>query len=148
RGLAPRLQCVHSDMFALSDATAKVQLALSIEAFLHSPDPRAYFELAARFVAPGGTIAVCDDFLTERARGPLQRREQRVLDEFREGWLAASLVTEREADALAEQAGFHKLRSLDLTPHLELRRPRDHAIAWLVALGRHLPLRGYRARVA
>lgn len=145
-GLQQRLRCVHGDLFALPETIAPGQLALSIEAFLHSPSPSAYFELAARQVSPGGTLAICDDFLTDRARAQLAPRAARVLEEFRDGWLAASLVTASEANAAAERAGFQLLRTLALTPYLELRRPRDRAISALVALGRHLPIPGYRWR--
>ena len=44
--------------------------------------------------------------------------------------------------ALAAAAGLAPVRDDDLTPYLELRRPRDRALALLVAAARPLPLRG------
>jgi hypothetical protein len=91
-------------------------------------------------------LLVFDDFLSERGAGRLSPRDARVLSEVRKGWLANSLVTVRQASELASQAGFALESNEDLTPRLELGRPRDHAIAALVAVGRHLPLHGFRFR--
>lgn len=146
RGLAERVQCFEGSYLELPASVAPAQLAFSIEAFIHGPDPRAFFEAAARYVAPGGLLLIFDDFLSARAAGRLSVGEARVLTEVREGWLAHSLVTVRQASELASQAGFALETNDDLTPRLELGRPRDHAIALFVAVGRHLPLRGYGFR--
>lgn len=145
-GLSSRVQCVHADFLALPDPIAPVQVALSIEAFMHSPTPHAYFEAAARLVLPGGVLIVCDDFLTARGRAALSRREARWIAELRHGWVAPSIVTAAEADLAAEQAGFQRTRTLDLTPYLELRRPRDRVLSAIVSVARHLPIPGYRWR--
>lgn len=146
RGLTERVQCLEGSYLELPESVRVAQLAFSIEAFIHGPDPAAFFEAAARYVAPGGLLLIFDDFLSERAAGRLSPRDARVLREVREGWLANSLVTVKQASELASQAGFALETNDDLTPRLELGRPRDHAIALVVAVGRHLPLRGYRFR--
>lgn len=146
RGLAERVQCLEGSYLELPASVRVAELAFSIEAFIHGPDPSAFFEAAARYVAPGGLLLIFDDFLSERGGGPLAPHDARVIREVREGWLANSLVTVRQASELASQAGFVLETNDDLTPRLELGRPRDHAIALLVAVGRHLPLRGYRFR--
>jgi len=145
-GLTERVRCLEGSYLELPSSVPPAALAFSIEAFIHGPDPAAFFEAAARYVAPGGLLLVFDDFLSDRAAGRLTAREARVLREVREGWLANSLVTARHASELASQAGFALETNEDLTSRLELGRPRDHAIAVLVALGRHLPLHGYRFR--
>jgi SAM-dependent methyltransferase len=145
-GLAERVRCLEGSYLELPSSVPPAALAFSIEAFIHGPDPAAFFEAAARYVVPGGLLLVFDDFLSDRAAGRLSTREARVLREVREGWLANSLVTARHASELASQAGFALETNHDLTSRLELGRPRDHAIAALVAVGRHLPLRGYRFR--
>jgi len=145
-GLSERVTCLEGSYLELPSSVPPAALAFSIEAFIHGPDPAAFFEAAARYVMPGGMLLVFDDFLSERAAGRLAPRDARVLNEVREGWLANSLVTVRQASELASQAGFALESNEDLTPRLELGRPRDHAIAALVAVGRFLPLRGYRFR--
>lgn len=141
-GVDERARFVAASYLELPSALPPAHLAFSIEAFIHGPDPAAYFVAAARSLAPGGILVVCDDFLTPKAESAVSRHTRRLLDEVRDGWLANTLVSTRTANELAERAGFVSVKDVDLTPHLELRRPRDRAISLLVALGRHLPLRG------
>jgi cyclopropane fatty-acyl-phospholipid synthase-like methyltransferase len=139
-GLADRVQCVQASFLAIPASIPAVDLAFSIEAFVHTPDPRGYFAAAAEKVSPGGLLIVVDDFLTERATLPLAKREQRWLDEFRRGWHVHTLITRAQADRLAAEAGFSARAGTDLTAYLELRRPRDLLISAAVAISRHLPI--------
>ena len=142
-GLADRVRCVESDFLHLPSTIEPAHVAFSIEAFIHGPDPQAYSASAAAHLEPGGSLIICDDFLTERARGGLSRSEARMLEEVRSGWLAHSLITLAEADTCAQRAGFQRLSNVDLTSNLDLGRPRDVLVAAAVAIGRHLSLPGY-----
>ena len=119
----------------------EADLVFSIEAFVHGPDPAAYFHAAARLLHPGGRLVVCDDFLGPTA-APLGSRQARWLEDFRAGWRVGSLVTVEEARALAVVAGLRPVGAQDLTPYLELRRPRDRLISLLLTLGRPFSPRG------
>jgi cyclopropane fatty-acyl-phospholipid synthase-like methyltransferase len=145
-GMHDRVRCIAADFHALPEALEPAELVISIEAFIHSSDPAAYFQAAARHSAAGAVLIVCDDFLTTRALSPLTAREQRWLTEFRQGWMAHSVVTADAANAAAQAAGFELEKSVDLTPYLELRRPRDRLLSAAVALTRPLPIPGYRWR--
>jgi cyclopropane fatty-acyl-phospholipid synthase-like methyltransferase len=145
-GLADRVECLEGNFLQLPTTIAPAQLAFSIEAFVHSPDPERYFASTAEHIVPGGLLIVCDDFLSGRAETRLSRRERRMLDEVRTGWLAPSLVTLARANACASRLGYRQLKNVDLTPLLDLRRPRDVLVAATVAVGRHLPLTGHRWR--
>jgi SAM-dependent methyltransferase len=145
-GLEARVRCLEADFLALPDALARAQLGFSIEAFVHTPDPAGYFAAARRALAPGGMLIVCDDFATAAGSDPNSRRSARYMREFREGWLAPSVLTCEQATRFAADAGFELLQNLDLTPYLELDRPRDRALTLAVSLGRLLPIRGYRWR--
>lgn len=145
-GLAKEIQFLEASFVSLPRSLGEFDLAFSIEAFVHSPDPSAYLAEAARHLRPHGKLVIVDDFLTAQGANPHTRREARWVREFRDGWLARSLVT---VDRLAELAELQKLRLMrdeDLTPYVELGRPRDLVIAALVNVGRHLPLRSYRWR--
>jgi SAM-dependent methyltransferase len=146
RGLAERVRCVQGSYLEVPADVPPAALAYSIEAFIHGPDPRAFFAAAARHVVPGGVLMIFDDFLTEHGKNGVARRDLRVLTDVRRGWLANTLVTPGDATALAREAGFELESDVDLTARLELRRPRDRAISLLVALGRHLPFGGFRFR--
>lgn len=65
---------------------------------------------------------------------------RRRLDGFREGWRVGSLITVEDAVGHAADVGLVLESDTDLTPYLELRRPRDRAISVAVALARG-PLR-------
>ncbi|MEO8260585.1 MAG: class I SAM-dependent methyltransferase [Acidobacteriota bacterium] len=145
-GLSGRVECLKGDFLELPATIAPAQLVFSIEAFVHSPDPDRYFTATAGRVVPGGLLIVCDDYLSEPARGPLSRRSARMIDEVRSGWLARSLVTAADADACAQRAGYRQVKNIDLTASLDVRRPRDLLVAAAVGIGRHLPLTGYRWR--
>jgi SAM-dependent methyltransferase len=142
-GLQDRVEILEGSYLELPESLPPAALAFSIEAFIHGPEPAAYFASAAARVAPGGVLVVCDDFLGPAADCTLGAREERFLRDVREGWLAHSLVTVPHALELAEAAGFRLERNLDLSARLELERPRDRMIALMVALGRQLPIRGH-----
>lgn len=141
--LDDRVEIIEGSYLELPASLPPAALAFSIEAFIHGPDPAAFFASAAARVAPGGSLVICDDFLTERAAARLAPRDERYLRDVREGWLANSLVTVPHAGELADRAGFRLERDLDLSDRLVLERPRDRLIAVCVGIGRHLPLRGY-----
>jgi SAM-dependent methyltransferase len=135
-GAGARVRCREGNYLSLpEDLTAKADLAFSIEAFLHSPDAGRYFREAARTLRSGGKLIICDDFLTS-VIAPASPRATRWLHEFRTGWHASSLLTVEQVRALAAAQGLILARDLDLTPMLELRRPRDRWISALVAVGR------------
>jgi cyclopropane fatty-acyl-phospholipid synthase-like methyltransferase len=135
-GATDRVRCREGNYLALpEDLVGTADLAFSIEAFVHSPDADGYFREAARSLRHAGRIVICDDFLAS-PEPPASRREARWLAEFRAGWHVASLLTVDQVSAIASAHGLHLVRDVDLTPYLELRRPRDRVITALVGLGR------------
>jgi len=136
------LRCRSGNFLALPSDIHDVDLAFSIEAFVHSPDAEGYFSQAARVVRPGGKLIICDDFLSQRAALNPSAKEWEWLQEFRAGWKIGSLVTVDNAREIALTAGFTLVSVLDLTEFLELRRPRDMFISLLVSIGKCLGYRG------
>jgi SAM-dependent methyltransferase len=135
-GATERLRCREGNFLAVPDDLAGwADLTFSIEAFVHSPDADGYLQQAARTLRPGGRLVICDDFLVAD-RPPNSPRERRWLDEFRTGWRVGSLLTVAQVRDLAGAHGLEPVRDLDLTPALELRRPRDRWISAMVAVGR------------
>jgi cyclopropane fatty-acyl-phospholipid synthase-like methyltransferase len=129
--LTSSVECIKGDFCALPAELPSVDLAFSIEAFVHAPSGKDYFRECARLVRPGGYLIVCDDFVSDaRFRG--QRPARRWIERFGRGWVAPNVETEEEARALAGAAGFSHVQTLDLTPHLEMRRPRDYAAGVLM----------------
>jgi cyclopropane fatty-acyl-phospholipid synthase-like methyltransferase len=135
-GAGERVRCREGNYLSVPDDLAgRADLTFSIEAFLHSPDADGYFREAARTLRPGGKLVICDDFLTSAAPAASPRGARR-LEEFRTGWRVGSLLTVEQVRTQAAVHGLVLARDLDLTPHLELRRPRDRFISMLVTAGR------------
>jgi SAM-dependent methyltransferase len=139
QSLAGSIECIKGDFCALPPEFGLVDLAFSIEAFVHAPSGDDYFRECARLIRPGGMLIVCDDFITD-ARFARGHRASRWIDRFRRGWVASNLGTEDEANARAARAGFSHVETIDLTPYLEMRRPRDYAAGVLMRSLGWLPI--------
>jgi cyclopropane fatty-acyl-phospholipid synthase-like methyltransferase len=134
-GAGGRVRVREGDFLSVpGDLLGKADLACSVEAFIHSPDAGRYFEQTARALRPGGKLLLCDDFLTS-ATPPDTPRGRRWMREFRDGWHAGSLLTVDQVRQAAAAHGLTLVRDLDLTPYLELRRPRDRWVSLLVRVG-------------
>ena len=119
--------------WAERSGSAELDLAFAIESFVHAVDPARLLAQVAGRLRPGGRLLLCDDFALASPRTPVERRR---LDEFRCGWRAPSLLRRTEVERLASAAGMRLLECRDLTPHLELGRPRDRLVRVLAAAGR------------
>lgn len=140
------LRCIEGDFLSAHSNIGSAHVVFSIEAFVHSPEPEAFFRAASECVAPGGLLIICDDVLSERAVKSISRREQRLLNEFRYGWVAPAVASAATMSQIAASHGFRRLESVDLTPYVELHRPRDIVLRALMSLARYLPVRNYRWR--
>lgn len=141
QGLASQVSCIHGDFCSLPAGLGPVDLAFGIESFIHAPDGAAFFTEAARVVRPGGLLLVCDDLLSPPAARQHPAAE-RWVQRFRDGWKGFNVITEEDAHRRARQAGFEPVETLDLTPHLEIGRPRDYALGALMRGFGWLPISG------
>jgi hypothetical protein len=76
----------------------------------------------------GGLLILCDDVRTDAG----QPDAVRTVAQFARGWHINALLTSAEWETHARQAGFAHVQTLDLTPFLELGRPRDRLFEWLM----------------
>jgi cyclopropane fatty-acyl-phospholipid synthase-like methyltransferase len=138
-GLAARLRVVAGDFHALEPEISGFDVAFAIESFVHGTSPERFFASTARALRAGGRLLLCDDVLE---RSELSPADARRVAAFREGWRARSLCTVPEIEQSARLAGFTLTDNVDLTPYLELGRPRDVAIGVLVRVAALLGLDG------
>jgi SAM-dependent methyltransferase len=108
---------------ALEAEIRGVDLAFSIEAFVHAESAGAFFAQASRVLRPGGRLVIVDDFLADTARP-----DTPPLEDFTSGWQALSLLHVPDAAALAWSHGLTLADSVDLSPFQRLGRPRDRLI--------------------
>ena len=135
-GVGDRVVCLEGDYGDLPPAVAEADAAYAIESFAHAPAPARFFTEAARLLRPGGLLAVCDDF----ARPSSAPAAQRAIARFRRGWRINTLLDPTALRSLARAAGFRHLSTTELTPHLELGRPRDRLVALFAQLFGWLPI--------
>jgi cyclopropane fatty-acyl-phospholipid synthase-like methyltransferase len=142
-GFSDRCSVIPGD-FCLSPAVGnpgeEFDLAYAIEAFLHMNDPECFFEKAASLLRQGGRLIVADDFLTRRgAETPEKSKDGRMIESFRRDWHARSLISFEKFLETADKFRFIPAEDEDLTPYLELDRPRDLLLRPLAGLLRRLP---------
>ena len=135
-GLQDRVRCVEGDYADPGLDLPAADLVYAIESFVHGPDPAGFFAQCARILRPGGLLLICDDVL--RPAG--DRAARRTVDRFRRGWRINTLLDREALRALAGNAGFEHRSTDDLTPFLELGRPRDRALDLLAAVVGRLPV--------
>ena len=99
-----------------------------IEAFGHAADPRFLLRASAESLDDQGTLVICDDIIAH-ADG----RYSAEVQQFTAGWQIASLWTVDEISACAADFGMALEHNVDLTPWVEIDRPRDRIIASLIA---------------
>ena len=134
-GLESRVACVEGDYTDLPAAIRRADLAYAIESFVHGPSPERFFAQCRDLIRQDGQLIVCDDFrraTTDPAAG-------RAIERFSRGWHINTLLDAGDLQSLARAAGFVHEATLDLTKYLELRRPRDRAIAALAFLAEWIP---------
>ena len=137
-----------TDPQLLAQLPVPFDTAYAIESFLHMPSAELFFKQAASVLKSGGDLFICDDVLTSDLSehlspeaGPLPGIRARLLRRFKRGWQVGSLYTPADLVALAESWGFRLKNRTDLTDYLELNRPRDLLIRWIVMLIGWVPWR-------
>lgn len=135
-GLASRITCIEGDYNDLPSGMRRADLAYAIESFVHGPSPERFFAQCRELVRPGGLLVICDDF----RRATSDAAAGHAIERFCRGWHINTLIESGELQALARDAGFIHESTIDLSPYLELGRPRDRAIAALVALVALVPI--------
>lgn len=139
-GLADRVTIVEGDYCEIPPEVGQADLAFAIESFVHGPEPAAFLEQCRRIIRGGGLLVIADDFVQR----PTPPEARSTLDDFRRGWHINTLIDRDALTALAERADFDRVRTVDLTPWLELDRPRDRVIALAAAVLRRVPRLAHR----
>lgn len=115
RGLGGRVRFERTDAETFELPEASLDVLWSIECTEHLFDKASFFEKAARWLRPGGRIAVCAWLAGETDDDPA--RHQQVLDVC-EGFYCPSLGTMSDYRGWFEQAGLVVQESQDWTANV------------------------------
>lgn len=112
-----------------------VHFAYAIEAFIHASDAQVFFREVSRVLQAGGRLVLIDDFLTEKGNSDaLSFHQRKWIEDVEKGWMAGTLITPAQAALMARSIALSLIENHNLTPFLELRRPRDQFIEVLIKL--------------
>jgi SAM-dependent methyltransferase len=139
-GLSGRLKIIAGDFTDVPEEILPADLVFAIESFVHAPDAARFFAQWRRLVRPGGALVICDDF-----RRPMAGAEATAaIERFCRGWHVNTLLEPKELHALARAAGFEHESTTDLTPFVDIGRPRDRLVDLLAGPIERLPWRWSR----
>ena len=102
-------------------------IVFGIESFVHAPDSGGLMAEISKVLNPTGSLLVIDDFLQEEA-------QNRHISRFVKGWRLGSLQTVPRWMDQAADVGLVGIENLDLTPLLNLGRPRDKLLKVMLAV--------------
>jgi len=131
KGLSEHCRVLEGDFQQLPDLEP-VDLAFSIEAFVHSPNARIFFQQVASKLKTGSKLILIDDCLTERYTSKISKLELELVNDFKEGWITPSLHLISELEKIANVEGFILLENNDLTSMMRIGRPRDKLFGLLL----------------
>lgn len=116
--------------------------AWMIESLVHATEAGQVLRNIARYMRRGAILLICDDLLASERSTPrtLTARENRWIVEFKLGWHVQSLMSGRELQALAKDAGFNLLGEEDLSPYVRNSLPRGVPVHAAAAFARTLKL--------
>jgi SAM-dependent methyltransferase len=135
-GLSQKLSFLAADFGAVS-GLPPFHLAFAVESFVHISTPDAFFSAAARSLAPGARLIVVDDFLSDRS---FARKELRLVETFRNGWLLPSLCAVNHATGVAAAHGMRLVEDRNLTSCLSGIPLGARLGTWLVSVMRAIPV--------
>ncbi len=131
---------VISDFQAAPLPAKAIDLAYSIEAFVHAPYPTHYLAETARLLRPGGRLVLIDDFLSDEIH-PKTGPHSLWLDAYQHGWRIPGLRSPAWVAAEAASLGLVLVRDQNLTACLRLRTVPNWAVNPLLKFGSNLPQR-------
>jgi SAM-dependent methyltransferase len=97
-----------------------VDVIVAIESLAHAPSPGATVGRLAKWLRPGGRLAIVDDMPS-----PSLAADDREFEGFRRGWLCPALAPAASLVATIEAAGLALVADVDLTPRVPLRDGRS-----------------------
>lgn len=131
-GKKKNIQFIAASFQNLPEHIQDIDLAYSIEAFVHSPNGSTYFKEASKALKSKGKLILIDDFLSEEKHPSNQYNK--TIRNFKKGWHLGSLLEVDEIVQMAKQQNLQLIKRQNLTPWHAKNRLRDHLLHWSLPL--------------
>jgi hypothetical protein len=112
----------------------------AIESFIHAASLDKLLKNITLFCRAEDLLIVCDDFLSATAE-ERSKKADRKIERFRLNWKANALTLVATFINMVSGSGFDLIEDRNLTPYLELGRPRDKLIRPVAFLAPLIPFR-------
>lgn len=121
--LSTTIHFIETDFTALPKVIPNIDIAFSIEAFVHASNADKYFKEISQKLNIGGKIILIDDFLNDEIDfNTLDKKGKQAITDFKYGWLVNSLKTKAELSNIATKYGLRIIEETDLTPLMRNNR--------------------------
>lgn len=132
-------QFITADFTQLPTSLPTIDIAFSIEAFVHASAPEKYLSAISPYLTKGGKLILIDDFLTDGVdTSTLDKKAQKAIADFKYGWMANSLITKTELVEVASNYDLNIIEEEDLTPYMRNNTLKHQWIRFLVVSFRWL----------
>jgi tocopherol O-methyltransferase len=145
RGCSAKAQFLVADFTRLPFAAESFDVVWAQESLCHANEKAAFFNEAARVLAPGGRVVVSDFMLRRASVSPEDRL---LLEEWLDGWALPELWTAAQHANAARTAGLRDISINDITNFtLPSHRRLYQRAQWALPVAKLLRLTGFRDSV-
>jgi len=112
-------QFITADFTQLPTSLPTIDIAFSIEAFVHAAAPTKYLAAISPYLKKGSKLILIDDFLSDGIdKTTLDKKAQKAIADFKYGWMANSLITKTELAGVANNYDLKIIEEEDLTLYM------------------------------
>lgn len=130
---SPTFHFIAADFTQLPTTIPSVDIAFSIEAFVHASAAEKYLVQISQRLKKGGKLILIDDFLRDGIiRKKLPPKAQKAIADFEYGWMVNSLITKSELARIATNYDLQIVEEEDLTPYMRNGTLKHQWIRFLV----------------
>ncbi len=129
----PNFHFIAADFTQLPTTIPTIDIAFSIEAFVHASAAEKYLAQVSQYLKKGGKLILIDDFLNDDVdRNTLDSKAQKAIADFEYGWMVNSLKTKMELTKIAANYGLTIIEEEDLTSYMRNNTLKHKWIRFLV----------------
>jgi len=122
-----------ADFTQLPPTIPTIDIAFSIEAFVHASAAEKYLAEISQYLKKGGKLILIDDFIRDGInRNTLDSVAQKAIADFEYGWMVNSLKTKNQLSEIAADYDLRIIEEEDLTPYMRNNTLKHKWIGFLV----------------